>query len=101
MARTLARREFAPDGFAPDGTGLPRRYLHTLSNNGLAGIAFAEEDGGQGGTLFDAVLVIQAVAALSAAGGDALHVLNFGAIAQLARHANADQKRRLLDPCLA
>src|SRR5690242_2805608 len=94
--RELGTKEFAPDGFAPTGNGLPRSYLTTLADNGLAGITFPEEVGGQGGKLLDAVLVIETLAQISAAAGDAVQALNFGAIQQLARHGSDEQKEQFL-----
>lgn len=101
LVEQLGRERFAPAGFAPSEPGLTHDHLRLLSEHGLAGIALAEEDGGQGATLLDAVLAIETLARYSAIGGDALQVLNFGAIQQIARHGDADQKRRFLAPCLA
>jgi alkylation response protein AidB-like acyl-CoA dehydrogenase len=89
------------DGFAPSADGVPRETLRMVAKQGLAGITLPDEDGGQGGTLMDAVLAIEAMAQHSAAGADALQALNFGAIQQIARHGSEDQKVRYLPPCLA
>ena len=41
----------------PDHT--PREFIKILTDNGLAGISLPESVGGQGGSLLDAVLVIE------------------------------------------
>src|SRR3712207_9456341 len=60
----------------------------------------SEEDGGQGGKLLDAVLVIEAVAQVCPTAGDCVQALNFGAIQQLARYGSPELKARYLAPCL-
>lgn len=80
--------------------GLPKEYLRLLAERGFAGIAMREEDGGQGGSLLDAVLVIEAMAYESAVAGDSIQALNFGAIQQLAQHGSTHIKDRFLAPAL-
>jgi len=97
----LARKEFGPRAYTGDGDeGPPREYLRTLAANGFAGITMPVDDGGQGGKLLDAVLIIEAVAQVCPAAGDCVQALNFGAIQQLARHGSPELKRRYLEPCL-
>ena len=99
--RDLARGRFAGRAYTwEDGDGLPREYLAILAEQGLAGIAMPEADGGQGGKLLDAVLVIEAVAQVCPTAGDCVQALNFGAIQQLARHGSPELKARYLAPCL-
>lgn len=74
--------------------------LAPFARNGFAGIALSPEDGGQGGSLLDAVLVIEAVAQLNPVAGDAIQALNFGAIQQLAHLGSPELKMRYLRPCL-
>jgi alkylation response protein AidB-like acyl-CoA dehydrogenase len=88
------------DGFAAAVDGLPRETIRQVAGQGLAGITIAEADGGQGASLIDAVLAIEAMAQHSAHGADSLQVLNFGAIQQIARHGNDDHKARYLSGCL-
>lgn len=100
MLHDLGRGRFAPDGFAPPADGLPRPYLKSLAQQDLAGIAFDADVGGQGQTLLDAVLAIETLSQYSAAAGDCLQVMNFGAIQQIARHGNEDHRERFLRACL-
>jgi alkylation response protein AidB-like acyl-CoA dehydrogenase len=99
-----AAREVARDprvAGAPDtGEGLPRYYVKMLADRDFAGIAIAEDAGGQGGSLLDAVLVIEAMAQESAIAGDCIQALNFGAIQQLAHLGSPFIKDTFLRPCL-
>jgi alkylation response protein AidB-like acyl-CoA dehydrogenase len=74
--------------------------LAPFARNGFAGIALDAREGGQGGSLLDAVLVIEAVSRLNPIAGDAIQALNFGAIQQLAHLGSAELKMRYLRPCL-
>lgn len=80
--------------------GAPRDYLTVLAGSGFGGISLSEELGGQGGTLLDAVLVIERVAMLNPSAGDACQALNFGAVQQIARAGSDFLKAEFLRPCL-
>ena len=100
-ARELALGEFAPRAFTWEAQDrFPREYLRVLARHGYAGITIPEADGGQGGALLDAVLVIETIARVCATAGDCVQALNFGAIQQLARHGSPELKARYLAPCL-
>jgi alkylation response protein AidB-like acyl-CoA dehydrogenase len=98
--RDLAGGRLKEHGFAHHEGGLPRDVLKLLADQGLAGITLPEEDGGQGGALIDAVLVIEALAERSAAAGDCAQALNFGAVQQVARLGTPEQKAAVLAPVL-
>lgn len=99
--RALARREFAPRAYTREREGqFPREYLKLLAAQGLAGITIPESDGGIGGTLVDAVLVIETIARIDPMAGDCVQALNFGAIQQLAQHGSPELRDRYLRPCL-
>ena len=72
-----------------------------LARQGLLGIAFSEEDGGQGGTLMHAVLAIQQVALVCPKSADIIQAGNFGPIRTFVEYANAEQKARFLPALLA
>ncbi|MGE4336046.1 MAG: acyl-CoA dehydrogenase family protein [Pigmentiphaga sp.] len=72
-----------------------------LAEQGLLGIAFAPEDGGQGGTLLHAVLAIQQVALVCPKSADIVQAGNFGPIRTFIEYASADQKQRYLGDLLA
>jgi alkylation response protein AidB-like acyl-CoA dehydrogenase len=72
-----------------------------MAQQGLLGITISQEDGGQGGTLMDAVLAIETVAEACPRSADVVQAGNFGAIRVLAEYGTADQKRRYLTRLLA
>lgn len=95
---------FAQDKFArlePGQDEFPREVFAQVAEQGWAGLCLPEEDGGQGGSLLDAVLTIEAFARVSPVAADVIQALNFGAIQQLARCGSDDLKARYLVPCLA
>jgi alkylation response protein AidB-like acyl-CoA dehydrogenase len=72
-----------------------------MADQGLLGITIPEDSGGQGGTLMDAVIAIQAVASVCPRSADVIQAGNFGPIRVLAEYGSDDQKERLLKPMLA
>ncbi|MCL4182204.1 MAG: acyl-CoA dehydrogenase [Burkholderiaceae bacterium] len=72
-----------------------------LAEQGLLGITFAEEDGGQGGTLMHAVLAIQEVALACPKSADLVQAGNFGPIRTFVEYASTGQKARHLPDLLA
>ena len=99
IVHRIGRERFRPRGFLPSGVGL-RRSLADLAGYGLGGLSLGEDLGGQGGSLMDAVLVIEAISQYSASAGDAAQALNFGPVQQLAHYGSEHQKARFLRPCL-
>jgi alkylation response protein AidB-like acyl-CoA dehydrogenase len=72
-----------------------------MASQGLLGITIAEADGGQGGTLMDAVLAIEAVASVCPRSADVVQAGNFGPIRVLAEYGSDSQKKRFLKKLLA
>jgi alkylation response protein AidB-like acyl-CoA dehydrogenase len=72
-----------------------------LSDQGLLGISFSEEDGGQGGSLMHSVLAIQEVAQSCPKSADIVQAGNFGPIRTFVEYATPDQKARFLPGLLA
>ena len=66
-----------------------------MAKQGLLGITIPEADGGQGGTLMDAVLAIEAVASACPRSADVIQAGNFGPIRVLAEYGSASQKQHL------
>ncbi|MFN8511967.1 MAG: acyl-CoA dehydrogenase family protein [Chloroflexia bacterium] len=101
VTREFARAKFGPQAFTWEGRdAFPREYLALLAAQGLAGITIPEADGGQGATLLDAVLAIEAIAQVCPAAGDCVQALNFGAIQQVAHYGSPALKERVLAPAL-
>lgn len=80
--------------------GYARDVAGKLSDMGLLGITIPEEDGGQGGTLMDAVIAIQETALVCPKSADVVQAGNFGAIRTMAAYASAEQKARFLPDLL-
>ena len=94
VARRLAEEHFATNAFT--WQGFPWDNARLLARNGFTGITIPVEDGGQGGTLMDAVLVMEAVSEVCPHSGDAVQATNFGAIRQLAAFGSDRVKREIL-----
>ena len=100
--REFARRELEADSLKrAHSEEYPREVAKKMAGAGLLGITIPEADGGQGGTLMDAVLAIEQVALACPRSADLVQEGNFGAIRVLARFATDDQKRRFLAPLLS
>jgi len=80
--------------------GYPWDVAKKMAKQGLLGITIAEADGGQGGTLIDAVLAIEAVAAACPRSADVIQAGNFGPIRVLAEYGSSAQKQKYLKPLL-
>ena len=71
-----------------------------MSAQGLMGITIPEADGGSGGTLMDAVIAIEQVAAVCPRSADVVQFGNFGPIRTFAEYATPQQKARWLPDLL-
>src|SRR5580693_1222223 len=71
----------------------PYDVAKLMAQQGLMGIALPERDGGQGGTLMDAVIAIEQVAAVCPRSSDVLQFGNFGPIRTFAEYASPAQKQ--------
>src|SRR6201984_1826154 len=72
-----------------------------MSAHGLMGISRPEADGGQGGTLMDAVIAIEQIAAVCPRSADVVQFGNFGPIRTFAEYGTPAQKKRWLGKLLA
>ncbi|MGE3989052.1 acyl-CoA dehydrogenase family protein [Pseudorhodoplanes sp.] len=99
-------RRFAKDELASGA--LPRAHTprfpfdvaEKMARRGLLGITIPEADGGQGGTLMDAVIAIEQIAAVCPRSADVVQSGNFGAIRTLSEYATPEQKKRFLPALL-
>ena len=100
-------RRFAQDKLAPGALErahspqFPWDAARLIADQGLMGIAFPEEDGGQGGTLMHAVLAIQEVALACPKSADIVQAGNFGPVRTFVEYATPEQKQRFLPDLLA
>lgn len=98
---------FAKDQLAPKAVerahsqDYPWDVAKMMAEQGLLGITVSEEAGGIGGSLMDAVIAIQAVAAACPRSADVIQAGNFGAIRVLAEYGSEAQKEKYLAPLLS
>ena len=79
----------------------PFDVARLMAKQGLLGITIAEADGGQGGTLIDAVIAIETVAAVCPRSADVVQAGNFGPIRVVAEYGTKGQKEKYLKKLLA
>src|SRR5277367_421534 len=95
--RRFARERIAPHVRAMDEAGVFRKdLLHEMFELGLMGIEIPEEYGGQGGSFFQAVRAVEALAAVDPSAAVIVDVQNTIANNVLIRWGTDDQKRRYL-----
>ena len=74
----------------------PWDVARLMAEQGLLGITIGEHDGGQGGSLMDAVIAIETVAQVCPRSADVVQAGNFGPVRVLAEYGTPDQKQRYL-----
>ncbi len=93
LAKSAHERAHSPE--------YPWDVAKLMAGQGLLGITVAEADGGQGGTLIDAVIAIETVASVCPRSADVVQAGNFGPIRVLAEYGTSQQKEKYLKPLLA
>jgi alkylation response protein AidB-like acyl-CoA dehydrogenase len=102
LAAALARAHAPDTTVSWDEAGsFSWEFLQALASAGLTGIDLPESVGGQGQTLVDAILVIEAVAAVAPHLADAVHATNFGAIRQMAAFSSTSLVDEVIGTILA
>ena len=97
VVRRFARERIGPHVRAMDEAGVFRKdLLEEMFKLGLMSIEIPEEYGGQGGSFFQAVLAVEAVAAVDPSAAVIIDVQNTIANNVIIRWGNDDQKRRYL-----
>lgn len=98
----FAREKLAEGALArAHNPAFPFDVARMMGEQGLLGITIPEEDGGQGGTLMDAVIAIEAVGMVCPRSADVIQAGNFGAIRTFAEYSTPEQKRRFLPDLLS
>lgn len=101
-ARNFAKEKFSEKAFTWHKTGqVPWENAKILAEHGLMGMTLPEEDGGQGRSLIDALIVMEEIAKVCPHTADMFQVGNFGAIRQVAAYGSKEPKKRVLPPILA
>ena len=72
----------------------PFDIAQLMAKHGLMGITLPQSDGGQGGSLIDAVIAIEQVAAVCPRSADVVQFGNFGPIRTFAEYGTRRRKRR-------
>src|ERR1700732_1771158 len=99
--RGFAQAQLAKDTRArAHNPRFPFDIAQRMSAQGLMGITIPAEDGGQGGSLMDAVIAIEQVASVCPRSADVVQAGNFGPIRTFAEYATPDQKSRFLSDLL-
>jgi alkylation response protein AidB-like acyl-CoA dehydrogenase len=100
--RRFAREHLAKDALKrAHDPRFPYDVAQLMAKQGLMGISLPESDGGQGGTLVDAVIAISEVAAECPRSADVVQFGNFGPIRTFAEYGTPTQKARWLGDLLA
>ena len=99
--RGFAERNLAEGALArAHASDYPRDIAKLLAGNGLMGITVPERDGGQGGTLMDAVIAIEQVARSCPRSADVVQSGNFGPLRTFAEYASPFLKEKYLSALL-
>src|SRR6202167_2607379 len=100
--RRFARQHLAKDALKrAHAPGFPFDVAALMAQQGLMGITLPESEGGQGGTLMDAVIAIMEVAAACPRSADVVQFGNFGPIRTFAEYGTPAQKARWLGELLS
>src|SRR5262245_28826469 len=98
---------FARDRLAPGALDRAHRaeypwdVAQALAAQGLLGLTIPEDKGGQGGSLLDAIIAIQAIATGCPRSADVVQAGNFGAVRTFAEYASDELRARFLPGILA
>ena len=98
-ATDLAVRQFADRAYRR--TSYAWDSAKVLAEAGFTGITVSTQDGGQGGSLLDAVIVLEAVSRVCPHSGDVVQATNFGAIRQVATLGGERLRQELLPALVA
>ena len=78
----------------------PWDVARLMAKQGLLGITLPEADGGQGGTLMDAIIAIETVASVCPRSADVVQAGNFGPIRVFGEYGSSFQKAKFLKKLL-
>jgi hypothetical protein len=102
QVRRFAREHLAQGALArAHDPRFPFDVAQLMAKQGLMGISLPQNEGGQGGTLVDAVIAIGEVAAVCPRSADVVQFGNFGPIRTFAEYGTPAQKARWLGELLA
>jgi alkylation response protein AidB-like acyl-CoA dehydrogenase len=98
LAAQVAREVYGPRAadWDRDRTGLPHHEVQRLADLGFLGIALPEEHGGQGGSLVDALIVIEELAKVCRPAAFQVFEANVGPIRAVEHFGTPEQKAHYL-----
>src|SRR6267154_325573 len=100
--RRFAQAHLAKDALSrAHKPGFPFDVAKLMSQQGLLGVTIPEADGGQGGSLMDAVIAIEQVALACPRSADVVQSGSFGPIRTFAEYASPALKAKYLPALLA
>jgi len=79
----------------------PWEVSRMLAGQGLLGLTIPESKGGQGASLLESIVAIQAIAKYDPRSADVIQAGNFGAIRTIAEYSTPEQQHKYLAPLLA
>jgi alkylation response protein AidB-like acyl-CoA dehydrogenase len=102
-AARIAEEHYAPLALEwdRDGTFLPDEERRRLADLGFMGIALPEEYGGSGGTLLDALLVVEEIAKRNQVAAFQVFEANTGPTRVIDLFGTEEQRARILPPIIA
>jgi len=102
QTRRFAREHLAAGALArAHDPHFPFDVAQLMARQGLLGISLPQSEGGQGGTLLDAVIAIEQIAAVCPRSADVVQFGNFGPIRTFTEYGTPAQKARWLGALLA
>nr|WP_203433907.1 acyl-CoA dehydrogenase family protein [Jiangella asiatica] len=101
-ARAFARAHLGPGAAErAHDSGYPRDVARHLARQGFLGLTIPTARGGQGASLLDAVVVIEAIGSVCPRSADVVQAGNFGAVRTIAELADDDLRARYLPGLLS
>jgi len=101
-SRNLAKEKFAEKAYSwVRNNEVPWENAKILAEQGLMGMTLPVEDGGQGMSLIEAIIVMEEIAKVCPNTADMFQVGNFGAIRQLSAYGSKQLKDRILPTILS
>lgn len=99
---SFASKKLAPDALSrAHSADYPWDVARMMAEQGLLGLTIAEDKGGQGASLLEAIIAIQAIAKYDPRSADVIQAGNFGAVRTLAEYGTPEQREKYVAPLLA
>lgn len=101
-ASKLSKETFSDEAYTWEKKGeVPWENARILAEHGLMGMTIPKEDGGQGMSLIESIIVMEEIAKVCPSTADMFQVGNFGAIRQLSAYGSDKLKQKTLPGILS